>query len=74
MRAPRGAEPLRPFELGFAGTDLRRRLVDAVLRREKTTTSSLREEYAPHSDEAVPRAAIVAHFSIIPTSLSALWR
>ena len=56
MHAPRDADPLRPFELGFARTDLRRRLVDAVLRGEKTATSSLREEYAPHSDQPLPRA------------------
>jgi uncharacterized protein YhfF len=42
---------LPPFQLGHARTDLRRRLVDAVLRGEKTATASLRIEYAPHSDE-----------------------
>jgi uncharacterized protein YhfF len=46
---------LRPFELGFAGTDLRRRLVDAVLRHEKTATASLRVEYDPHTREPLPR-------------------
>jgi uncharacterized protein YhfF len=35
-----------PFELGFPRTDLRRRLVDAVLAGEKTATAGLLEEYA----------------------------
>lgn len=33
-----------PFELGWAGTELRRQLVDAVLRGEKTATAGLLEE------------------------------
>jgi uncharacterized protein YhfF len=44
--------PMRP---GDPETDLRRRLVDAVLRGEKTATSSLRAYYAPHTDEPLPR-------------------
>src|SRR5207302_8175864 len=35
---------LPPMELGYAGTDLRRELVDAVLRGEKTATAGLHEE------------------------------
>jgi uncharacterized protein YhfF len=35
---------LRPLELGYARTELRRKLVDAVLRGEKTSTSGLAEE------------------------------
>jgi uncharacterized protein YhfF len=46
---------LPPFELGYARTDLRRRLVDAVLRGEKTATAGLRSDYAPHTDDALPR-------------------
>ena len=34
---------LPPFELGYARTDLRRRLVDAVLAGEKTATAGLPE-------------------------------
>jgi uncharacterized protein YhfF len=34
---------LPPFELGYARTDLRRRLVDSVLAGEKTATAGLRE-------------------------------
>jgi uncharacterized protein YhfF len=43
-----------PFELGFSRTELRRKLVAAVLRSEKIATASLREEYQPYSDEPLP--------------------
>jgi uncharacterized protein YhfF len=36
---------LPPFELGHPRTDLRRQLVDAVLRGQKTATAGLLEEY-----------------------------
>lgn len=36
---------MRRFELGFAGTPLRRQLVDAVLRGEKTATAGLLVDY-----------------------------
>jgi uncharacterized protein YhfF len=45
---------LPPFQLGYAGTELRRRLVDAVLRGEKTATAGLRIDYVPHTDEPLP--------------------
>jgi uncharacterized protein YhfF len=45
---------LPPFELGYARTGLRRRLVDAVLRGEKTATAGLRTDFAPHTDEPLP--------------------
>jgi uncharacterized protein YhfF len=45
---------MRPMGLGYRGTDLRRKLVEAVLRGEKIATASLREEYAPNADEALP--------------------
>jgi uncharacterized protein YhfF len=45
---------LPPFELGYAHTDLRRELVDAVLRGDKTATAGLRTDYAPHTDEPLP--------------------
>jgi uncharacterized protein YhfF len=48
-------EILRPFELGPRRTALRRTLVDAVLRGEKTATSSLRREYHPFTDEPMWR-------------------
>ena len=41
-----------PMELGYARTDLRRQLVDAVLRGEKTATAGLRSDYGP--DERLP--------------------
>jgi uncharacterized protein YhfF len=47
-------DELPPFELGYARTDLRRRLVDAVLRGDKTATTGLRSDYAPHTDEPLP--------------------
>ena len=46
---------LPPFELGFAGTELRRTLVDAVLRGEKTATAALATDYAPHTSEQMPQ-------------------
>ena len=47
-------DELPPFELGYARTDLRRELVDAVLRGDKTATAGLRTDYAPHTDEPLP--------------------
>ncbi len=44
----------RRLRLGRARTDLRRTLVDAVLRGDKTATSSLREQYAPHTEIPLP--------------------
>jgi uncharacterized protein YhfF len=49
------AEDLPPFTLGYPRTELRRRLVDAVLRGGKTATASLRTDYEPHTDETLPR-------------------
>ena len=43
------------MRLGWTGTELRRQLVAAVLRGEKTATASLRKEYAPATDEPLPR-------------------
>jgi uncharacterized protein YhfF len=43
------------MELGFAGTPLRERLVDAVLRGEKTATAGLLVDYERDGD-AVPTA------------------
>jgi uncharacterized protein YhfF len=42
---------LPPFELGHAGTELRRQLVEAVLRGEKTATAGLLEEYEAEGEE-----------------------
>jgi uncharacterized protein YhfF len=46
---------LRPFELVDRGTELRRKLVQAVLRGHKTATSSLRQEYHPYTSELLPQ-------------------
>ena len=43
------------LELGYRGTELRRKLVDAVLRGEKTATASLREEYEPDTSDQLPQ-------------------
>jgi uncharacterized protein YhfF len=40
--------------LGHARTDLRRQLAEAVLRGHKTATASLRDQYAPDTDEPLP--------------------
>jgi uncharacterized protein YhfF len=50
------ANELPPFQLGYARAELRRKLVAAVLRGEKTATAGLRSEYAPHTDERLPEA------------------
>jgi uncharacterized protein YhfF len=42
---------LPPFQLGYAGTELRRQLVDAVLRGEKTATAGLLTEYEAEHEE-----------------------
>ena len=42
------------MELGYARTPLRRKLVDAALRGEKTATASLVTDYAPYSAERSP--------------------
>jgi uncharacterized protein YhfF len=43
------------MELGYRGTELRRKLVAAVLRGDKIATASLREEYVPHTNEQLPQ-------------------
>jgi uncharacterized protein YhfF len=42
---------LPPFELGYPRTELRRQLVDAVLRGEKTATAGLLEEYEAEGEQ-----------------------
>lgn len=42
--------PLRHAEFGFPRTDLRRRLVEAILRGEKTSTSGLLSDYERDGD------------------------
>ncbi len=48
------AGPLPPFELGYARTELRRKLVDAVLRGDKTATAGLAADHVPHTNEPLP--------------------
>jgi uncharacterized protein YhfF len=49
------APDLPPFGLGYPRTDLRRKLVEAVLRGEKTSTAGRAEEFAPHTDDPLPK-------------------
>jgi uncharacterized protein YhfF len=49
---------LPPFELGYARTELRRRLVEAVLSGAKTATAGLAESQAPQ-DRAGARYALL---------------
>ena len=42
---------LPPFQLGWARTELRRQLVDAVLAGEKTATAGLASNYADEGEE-----------------------
>lgn len=52
-----GAPPdLPPFELGYARTELRRKLVEAVLRGDKISTAGLAMNHAPYADEPLPKA------------------
>jgi uncharacterized protein YhfF len=55
--------PLPPYQLGFPGTDLRRRLVDSVLRGEKIATASLREMHEPFTSDPLPRVG--EHFTLV---------
>jgi uncharacterized protein YhfF len=48
-------EELPPFELGYPRTELRRQLVAAVLRGEKTATAGLAEDFESEG-EPMPRA------------------
>jgi uncharacterized protein YhfF len=44
------------MRLGYSRTELRRKLVESVLRGDKTATSGLRTDHVPHSDEPLPQA------------------
>ena len=45
---------LPPLQLGHAGTELRRQLVDAVLRGENTATAGLLAEYEAEHEKPEP--------------------
>src|SRR5262245_30749235 len=47
---------LPPFELGYAQTELRRRLVDLVLNGPKIATAGLATDFAPHTADPLPKA------------------
>lgn len=46
---------LPPFELGYARTPLRTKLVEAVLRGDKIATADLAADHAPFTDEPLPK-------------------
>jgi uncharacterized protein YhfF len=46
---------LPPFELGYARTELRRTLTDAVLRGDKIATAGLARDHAPYTEEPLPK-------------------
>lgn len=46
---------LPPFELGYAKTELRRTLTEAVLRGDKTATAGLASDHEPYTDEPLPK-------------------
>jgi uncharacterized protein YhfF len=47
---------LPPFGLGYPRTELRRKLVDAVLRGDKIATTGLASEFAPYTEDPLPKA------------------
>jgi uncharacterized protein YhfF len=52
---------LPPFELGYARTELRRRLVEAVLAGKKTATAGLAESGEAEEDEPGERYALLGY-------------
>jgi uncharacterized protein YhfF len=46
---------LPPFELGYAHTELRRNLVEAVMRGDKIATAGLAADHEPHTDHPLPK-------------------
>ena len=46
---------LPPFELGYARTELRRRLVEFVLRGDKIATAGLAHDHVPYTDDPLPK-------------------
>jgi uncharacterized protein YhfF len=56
LAVPGASEGLPPFSLGYRRTHLRRELVDAVLRGDKTATAGLAQDHAPYTFEPLPRA------------------
>ncbi len=61
-RGERLSEPLKPAEFGFPRTELRRELVAAILRGEKTSTTGLLSDY--HRDQD-PLPEVGEHFALI---------
>jgi len=47
---------LPPFGLGYPQTELRRNLVQAVLRGDKKATAGLATDFAPHTSDPLPKA------------------
>jgi uncharacterized protein YhfF len=55
MTLPDGRRGHPPFGLGYSRTELRRKLVDAVLGGDKVGTAGLARHFAPHSHEPLPQ-------------------
>jgi uncharacterized protein YhfF len=47
---------LPPFELGYARTELRRKLVELVLCGDKISTAGLAKDHAPYTNDPLPKA------------------
>ena len=56
LAVPGTSEKLPPFGLGYPRTDLRRELVEAVLRGDKIATAGLADQFAPNTFEPLPVA------------------
>lgn len=54
MKTPDLPPDLPPFGLGYPRTELRRELVEAVLRGDKTATTGLATDFAPHTNAPLP--------------------
>jgi uncharacterized protein YhfF len=69
-------EGLPAFELGYPRTELRRQLVDAVLRGEKTATAGLADEYEREGDVLPqPGDRYVLHdFDDVPVAVAEITR
>jgi len=63
MEPAAAADALPPYELGFPRTDMRRKLVEAVLSGAKTATASLRAMYEPFTKDPLPRSG--GRFSLV---------
>jgi uncharacterized protein YhfF len=57
LTLPGGRPGLPPFGLGYPRTELRRKLVEAVLKGDKVGTAGLAKHFAPHTHEPLPKVS-----------------